>query len=56
MAFDKNKIHLVPIMVQDLVHNFNHTDNKNQKDILAERLEVIRDYIITNLENGNKKK
>jgi hypothetical protein len=45
MSFDRNKIHLVPMLIQDLAFSFNNEKNNMQKDAYAERLEVIRDYI-----------
>jgi len=46
MAFDKNKLYLVPPSVVDIVLTLNETNlNQMQRDAYIQRLEAIRDYI-----------
>jgi hypothetical protein len=53
---DKNKLHMVPPIVQDRVEAMLTATSSEAREIYAQQLEVIRDYIIEALNRSVSKR
>jgi hypothetical protein len=42
---DKDKMHLIPVLITDLVEKYISSHHPNEKFAMEVRLEAIRDYV-----------
>lgn len=50
----KNKIHMVPIVIQDMAKNISETKNSLERENIIQRVEAIRDFCNEVITQTNK--